>query len=828
MVEVNTQSQETVITSVKSEMIIHERQKGKRPKPPPRRRRQLKRVMSSALPNDVSSDLPECSEELQSFTVTGVIDPRTKQRLTVFQAMAQGILDQANGTYTDPTTGKSMPIPEAIHRGLITVDTRENLPNGHSLDDGFSPMRNTLETQIFPVAGVIDPRTGEWIGVKEAVSLGILDPKSGKYKNIVTGEECDLLEAVKNGYLVVDPAVLEDTEKKDCFTFVDFADVGFRVTGVVDPTTGDEISLKRAMTDGVIDLVNSLYRNPHTGETISIEDAIRQGLIRGTYLSPSEAAAGGSDVMILKQLQLKKQRYLPGDGEGADTVDGYRQTPNAVMFDKLRARLDPEEQMVLDPNDLTSISLQEAYERGVIDFEKGEYKLPNGDCLSLEQATARNFIEPELLQEILKVYQDCSVKHLTEEGKFDPETGLVIDPKSGNSMSLQSAIEQRVIDPNLVYFYDVPSQKITNLATAIENGSYDPSSGKYKHKQVPQALSLEQADKVGLVLCDIDPDKMTMDAKTLERLQKVMDTSIPFISAPYSKGNCSLEEAIKAGSVDLQNGVVKDLRSDEVMSLAEALQTSKIDPTAAKSLLDALDKLSLHELIQKGQINPEKGHFIPSDKSRPITIQEAMDRGLLHPENVYVVDKENNNIVSLDSLIKSGRFDPKTGMVIDQKTGRAMSLTEAIANGVIDGKIAVDDFVDTSVTLKDLIDSSKVNPRSTTFVAPNNYKMSLRDALANGFLTMNSNVKLDPETGCVVLAADEEIVQALVDVKENSDWISETEKKLASQKKPQQRLDGLQEQSNDIKVRSDKIYFVSRTRNIETLYESFHASIEKL
>lgn len=263
MVEVNTKSQETVITSVKSEMIIHERQKGKRPKPPPRRRRQLKRVMSSAVPNDVSSDLPECSEELQSFTITGVIDPRTKQRLTVFQAMAQGILDQANGTYTDPTTGKSMPIPEAIHRGLITVDTRENLPNGHSADDGFSPMRNTLETQIFPVAGVIDPRTGEWISVKEAVSLGILDPKSGKYKNIVTGEECDLLEAVKNGYLVVDPAVLEDTEKKDCFTFVDFADVGFRVTGVVDPTTGDEIPLKRAMTDGVIDLVNSLYRNPH-------------------------------------------------------------------------------------------------------------------------------------------------------------------------------------------------------------------------------------------------------------------------------------------------------------------------------------------------------------------------------------------------------------------------------------------------------------------------------------------------------------------------------------------------------------------------------------
>lgn len=41
--------------------------------------------------------------------------------------------------------------------------------------------------------------------------------------------------------------------------------------------------------------------------------------------------------------------------------------------------------MVLDLNDFISIFLQEVYEKGVIDFEKGEYKLLNGDCLLLEQ-----------------------------------------------------------------------------------------------------------------------------------------------------------------------------------------------------------------------------------------------------------------------------------------------------------------------------------------------------------------------------------------------------------------------------------------------------------
>lgn len=107
-----------------------------------------------------------------------------------------------------------------------------------------------------------------------------------------------------------------------------------------------------------------------------------------------------------------------------------------------------------------------------------------------------------------------------------------------------------------------------------------------------------------------------------------------------------------------------------------------------------------------------------------------------------------------------------------------MFLFEVIVNGIIGGKIVVDDFVDILVILKDLIDLSKVNLRFIIFVVLNNYKMFFRDVLVNGFFIMNFNVKLDLEIGCVVLVVDEEIVQVLVDVKENFDWISEMERKL--------------------------------------------------
>ncbi|XP_033728126.1 plectin-like [Pecten maximus] len=433
LIDVDLTTKETVWSSVKSEIYIHERQKGGRPVAPPRKRRQLKRVVSVATTGESAADLPDSIEESSSFVMSGVLDPRTRQKMSVFQAMSQGILDPVHGKYINPDTGETMSIPEAIHKGLIQVDYREHLANGGINGDGFSPLRNTMDTKIFPVAGVVDPRTGEWIGVKEAISAGILDPRSGKYHNIVTGEEVDLLEAVRNGYLVADPALLEGYDGSTPFTFVEFTDVSYKVTGVIDPTTGQEVSLKQAITDGYIDKANSLYRNPHTGEEIPLEDAIRQGFVKCVPLRSSERG-NPDEVLTVQQLQVKQQKFISGDGDtmdGFDELDGLRKNPNRAMYDKVRKHFDPNERTVIDPSDNLPISLEEAFEKDIIDFAKCEFKTPNGDKLSLEQAASRNLIEPELLKEILEAYKENSLGELIDSGRFDAETGLVTDPNSG-------------------------------------------------------------------------------------------------------------------------------------------------------------------------------------------------------------------------------------------------------------------------------------------------------------------------------------------------------------------------------------------------------------
>ena len=762
MVNIDLQTKETEVTCVRSELYIHERRPGKLPVPPPRRRQKLKRIASKAADSNNNGIV----KDMKAFVITGVIDPRTKQQLSIFQALSNGVLDQINGIYRNPDTGETMTIPEAIQRGLILVDYRENLTNGHAEGEGFAPMRNRMEIMSYPVEGVIDPKTGEFIGVKEAILAGIIDPRTGKYTNPLTGEQMSILEAVQNGYIVADSTMLDEiTEENGMFTSVDFSDVSYEVYSVIDPATGEELSLKRAIQDGIIDPGNSLYRNPNTGETMAISDAIKQGLIKGR---PVESSSGGSadNLLTFKQLHIKKQKFIPGGADihdGMDEIDG-RNDPNNKLVEKLRSKHDVSVPLTKNSGK-REISLEEAMSQGLVNIAKNEFKLPSGETISIEEALAKRAVSPTAAKQILDIYKDNSIGKLIDEGKYDPETGLVTDPNTGHTLSLQAAIAQRIIDPNMVFLYDNSSGKVMNLATAIENGLFNPETGKFRDPKTGEELTLSEAVLRGLIQPYIEPDQITDMCDTLQNIEKVLDPRLKCVISPYTDKAISLEEAVINGVIDLKQGQVKNLVTGEVMTIAEAIKAEKMDPKLALQFLEGLDKLSLKENQKKGIIDLESGMIYDTNTGERLPMQDAIDNGSFSPNSVMLVDNETGNIISLGALIEAGRFDPKTGLYKDLNTGERMSLAEAIKRGLLDPEIVPERFADTSATLRDLIDNNRVNPRNTNFIAPNNQKMSLRDALANGFLTMNSKVKVDPQTGCVSLASDEAVVQSLVDIK---------------------------------------------------------------
>ncbi|KAL3854339.1 hypothetical protein ACJMK2_013612, partial [Sinanodonta woodiana] len=794
--DIDTTTKDTTITQIKAGLYIHERRLGKGPVPPPRRRRPLKKVMSFTPENEQANSGSEILQNKQNFVITGVIDPKTQQLLSVFQALSNGILDQINGTYRNPIKGETMNIPEAIQRGLIQADFRENLVNGDIVDTGFAPLKSTLETKTYPVAGVIDPKTGEWIGVKEAITSGIIDPKKGKYCNPVTGEEMSIMEAVKSGCLVADASLLDEiTEEDGMYTFVDFADVSYEVHGVIDPSTGEELTLKRAIQDGIIDLTNSLYRNPHTGETVALADAIKQGYIKAKPVDPSTNPNSDS-ILTFKQLLIKKQRFMPGGMDILDDYDEYdaAQDSNRLLQEQLRLKHDVSLPLTRASPGKKVLSLEEAMSQGILNVGKNQIKLSCGEVVSIEEALKRKLVEPDATKAVLDVYQDSCIGKLMGEGKFDPETGLVNDPATGYTLSLQAAVGQRVINPQLVFLYDIPGNKVLSLSEATEKGIFNPETAKYKNPKTGEEMTLTEAYKHHLLDSQIDPDQIVENCDLLSQLEKVADTKMKCICSPCSEELLTLEEAVRAGILDLKNGDVTDPKTGEIITLSAAIKSGKIDSKSGALLLEALSKLSLQEAIRSGRVDPEDGCYVDPTTRKQLSIRDAIQQGLLNPSAVMLVDRDNDKITSLGALIAAGRFDPETGLYTDPNTGDEMTLVEAIDRELIEPRIVPERYVDSTSSLRVLIDSNKINPRTTHFVAPNGQKMSLRDALAHGVLTMNSQVKIDLETGDVCLASDEEIVRALLDIKKNSDWLHKVEEELAHQRRLSERAEKLRSQ----------------------------------
>ncbi|PVD38688.1 hypothetical protein C0Q70_01308 [Pomacea canaliculata] len=257
----------------------------------------------------------------------------------------------------------------------------------------------------------------------------------------------------------------------------------------------------------------------------------------------------------------------------------------------------------------------------------------------------------------------------------------------------------------------------------------------------------------------------------------------------------NVQEGVILGLLDMPSVSYCDAETGKVVPLQAAVKKDNVEAQAALAILHACSKLSLQDALQAGKLDPRTGQALHPETGQPLDVATARRQGLWNPHLVFCVD-ETSGVTSLGTLMDQGRFDPLLGK-IRRPSGELLSLEEAIARGVLTPVIQPEQLLDTTPSLTELIDLGKVNPSSTTFVGPNDYRMSLPDALANGFLTLSSKVKQDPDTGDIYLAQDDDVVRALVDVKENTDWLADVERAMARQARPSQRLQRLKEQIDE-------------------------------
>ena len=401
--------------------------------------------------------------------------------------------------------------------------------------------------------------------------------------------------------------------------------------------------------------------------------------------------------------------------------------------------------------------MEEAFESGVLQFNPLHIENQNGDQFSMHEAAMLGLLEPHVAREIFRSIEPNSLARLIEKKEIDPKTGMYYDKDSKTTMTLAEAIECGKLDADQVFYVDCSSRNVMSLGAAIEDRKLDLETGMLVDPVSGRQMTLAEAIEKRVIDPSVDADKLANQICALKCLKDHMDVKSKWVKHPVDGSELTVEDSILEGVLEIPTVEYVKVQSTthDGTFIPEAIEMEYIEPRVGKKILGAVSKMSLGNVLALEHIDPNTGKFIHPDTKRKMSIKEAIDNGFLEPSVVFFEDCSADKITSLQAHIDDGKFDPKYGKFRDPHTGLEISISNAIKKKLISPHVDPEKFLMGKKPVQDFIKSGKIDPNTSIFVTPDGKEMSLKEALANGFLSPESLVKIDPRTGHVTLADSE-------------------------------------------------------------------------
>ncbi|KAM6399511.1 microtubule-actin cross-linking factor 1 [Rhynochetos jubatus] len=387
---------------------------------------------------------------LQAET-SGIVDPKTKQPLTVAQSVEKGLLEKeeafqllakqiADGGIIHHVSGMRLSVNDALKHGLIDGGLCEELRKAESVC----------------LQGCVHPATKEKLPLPQAIALGLLTPDfqrevqeiqagSGSVVDPASGRRLALRQAVKEGLLseqVMEKALSSSGMKE----------------GIVDPESCGIVPYSELVRKCRIDVESGqrylevhpfrALRDEATGATLTCAEAVRLGQVDA----------------------LPALRLLQAQADSGGVVEG---TVSRRL--SLRAAV---EQGLLDEGMAELIAANQLRTGGIVDADTGKR-------LTLKEAVEKELISPKIaaaLQETPmaegKLGSDvCRVgKSRVAVGEVEnvPAEGDVIPSSAAESDGAEHAAGSAAVS------YDAAGAAVTGTSPAT------PTEGKPKPQDPPE------------------------------------------------------------------------------------------------------------------------------------------------------------------------------------------------------------------------------------------------------------------------------------------------------------------------------------------------------
>uniref|UniRef100_A0A3Q1CCF0 Epiplakin 1 n=1 Tax=Amphiprion ocellaris TaxID=80972 RepID=A0A3Q1CCF0_AMPOC len=604
---------------------------------------------------------------LEAQAATGfVIDPVNNKKLSVEEAVAQQVVgsewknkllsaERAVTGYKDPYTGSTISLFQALQKDLIVKDHGIRLLEAQIATGGIvDPVHShRVPVQVAYQRGYFDEEMNKILSDADDDTKGFFDPNTQEnltYLQLV--ERCitdpitglSLLVIVKKGefYFFVDEAtklILKSTTTtraggKYQGTTVSLWDLlltpgtslvlleAQAATGfVIDPVNNKKLSVEEAVAQQVVgsEWKNKLlsaeravtgYKDPYTGSTISLFQALQKDLIvkdHGIRLLEAQIATGGIN---LTYLQLVERCIT-------DPITGLSLLV-IVKKGEFYFFVDEATKLFLKSTTTTRAG--------------GKYQ---GTTVSLWDLLYSKYITEEKRRELVQHNSSKTTitTTITETSQVENFHGIRKD------VSATELLESKIIDESL--YKDLTAGKVTVTEVSEMN-----SVRKYLEGTNSIAGVYLQSTKETLSIYEAKRRSLLTPGTSLVLLEAQAATG--FVIDPVNNKKLSVEEAVaqqvvgsewKNKLLSAERAVTgyKDPYTGSTISLFQALQKDLIVKDHGIRLLEA-------QIATGGIVDPVHSHRVP--------VQVAYQRGYF--------DEEMNKILSDADDDTKGFFDPNT------------------------------------------------------------------------------------------------------------------------------------------------------------------------
>ncbi|XP_044265469.1 microtubule-actin cross-linking factor 1 isoform X20 [Tribolium madens] len=607
-----------------------------------------------------------------------------------------------------------------------------------------------------------------YVTLDEALNRPLIDKNTGYMVDPKTGKRVPFFEAVKLRWIIdikdqpkqkYQPLTLEEIAETDKF---DPVKVEVKSDNQIMP-------LSKALTSNIIDPKSVTIRDEKNMQLVPYYEAIDRSIV-----DPQRA-------LVLNTATQKTMTFSEAFLHGFIRALPRPITLEAVIYKGL---YDPQTAMITDPITKQSLIVAEAVDRQIVDDKLSEVKdTKRGIFVPLDEALKLSLVQDGRLKDT-KTDQLISLNIALDQqlirskpivfnllqallsNYYLPKSGAILNPLTGEQITLQKAIEYKLVDPVTTRIKDNKRGRIVELKEAIKINLVDPEKGILTEP----ALPLDQAYLKGYILSTVLPWSLQ---ETLA--QKVYNPKTGQFTV--NNANVTLVQAIEGGIVNPDVLTVKDPRSGDIITLNDAISLRIIDPVKGQAydpltstemnFYDAQDRglivpyksqITLPEAVFKGFYDPTTGKFINPKSKERLRAESAINRGYVDTSSTLVtIDEE---LVTFEQAVVEGYIDTVEGVVISSRhepidfneafergllveVGPPIPLSEAIAKGLYDeeSQLFLDPQTGNYVTLIEaieinLIDAESVSIKDTRVGVWR--KIPLIDAIHNGFVDGNT------------------------------------------------------------------------------------------